>query len=65
MLVVAPNEARAGVGRGVAVVADAVEAVLGAVYLDGGLDAARPLVREAWATRWRPRPSRRSIPNPT
>ena len=48
-LIVAPNEARAGVGRGVAVVADAVEAVLGAVYLDGGLEAARRLVRDAWA----------------
>ncbi len=49
MLIVAPNEARAGVGRGTAVVADAVEAVLGALYVDGGLDAARPLVRDAWA----------------
>ena len=48
MLVVAPNEARAGVGRGAAVVADAVEAMLGAVFLDGGLDAARRLVRQAW-----------------
>lgn len=48
-LIVAPNEARAGVGRGIAVVADAVEAVLGAVYLDGGLEAARGLVRQAWA----------------
>ncbi len=48
MLVVAPNEARAGVGRGVAVVADAMEAVLGAIYLDGGLEAARHLVRQAW-----------------
>ncbi len=49
LLIVAPNEARAGVGRGVAVVADAMEAVLGALYLDGGLDAARRLVRDAWA----------------
>jgi ribonuclease-3 len=49
MLIVAPNEARAGVGRGVAVVADGVEAVLGAIYLDGGLEAARRVVRQAWA----------------
>ncbi len=48
MLIVAPNEARAGVGRGAAVVADAVEAVLGAVYQDGGLEAARLMVRTAW-----------------
>ena len=48
MLIVAPNEARAGVGQGVAVVADAMEAVLGALFLDGGLEAARALVRSAW-----------------
>ncbi len=47
-LIIAPNEARAGVGRGVAVLADALEAVLGALFLDGGLDPARQLVREAW-----------------
>ena len=49
MLIIAPNEARAGVGRGVAVIADAVEAVLGAIYYDGGIDAARRFVRTAWA----------------
>ena len=49
MLVIAPNEARAGVGRGAAVLADAVEAVLGAIYYDGGLDAARRFVRDCWA----------------
>jgi ribonuclease-3 len=49
LLIVAPNEARAGVGRGVTVVADALEAVLGALYMDGGLDAARQLIRRAWA----------------
>ncbi len=47
-LVIAPNEARAGVGRGTAVLADALEAVLGALFLDGGLEPARRLVREAW-----------------
>ena len=49
-LFIAPNEARAGVGRGVAVLADALEAVLGALFLDGGLEPARHLVREAWAS---------------
>jgi ribonuclease-3 len=49
MLVIGPNEARAGVGRGIAVLADAVEAVLGAIYYDGGLDAARRFVRASWA----------------
>ena len=28
--------------------ADALEAALGALYLDGGLDAARDFVRRAW-----------------
>ena len=48
-LIIAPNEARAGVGRGIAVLADALEAILGALFLDGGLEPARRLVREAWA----------------
>ena len=48
-LILAPNEARAGVSRGAAVVADGVEAVLGALYLDGGLEAARAFVRSGWA----------------
>ncbi|MBC7800475.1 MAG: ribonuclease III, partial [Gemmatimonadaceae bacterium] len=45
---VAPNEARAGVGSLVTVLADAMEAALGALYLDAGLDAARRFVRGAW-----------------
>ena len=49
MLILGPNEARAGVGRGTAVIADAVEALLGAIYYDAGLDAARRFVRTAWA----------------
>ena len=49
MLIVAPNEARAGVGSGTAVVADATEAVLGAIFYDGGLDAARRFVRTHWS----------------
>lgn len=45
---VAPHEARAGVRQVANVLADAIEAVLGAAYLDGGLDAARRFVRAAW-----------------
>ena len=45
---VAPNEARAGVKLLPTVLADTMEAVIGAVYLDGGLEAARTLVRTAW-----------------
>jgi ribonuclease III len=42
------NEALAGVGSGANVMADAIEAALGAVYLDGGLEVARRFVRGAW-----------------
>lgn len=48
-LSVAPGEARAGVKRLATVLADAMEAVIGAIYLDGGLDPARRFVRAAWA----------------
>jgi ribonuclease III len=48
-LSVAPGEARAGVARRATVLADALEAALGALYLDGGLDKARDFVRKAWS----------------
>lgn len=47
-LSVAPGEARAGVRRLATVLADALEAALGALYLDGGIDCARDFVRRAW-----------------
>jgi ribonuclease-3 len=47
-LAVAPGEAKAGVRRRSTVLADALEAALGALYLDGGLEAARVFVRRAW-----------------
>ncbi len=43
-----PNEERAGVRARASVLADALEALLGALYLDGGLPAARALVRREW-----------------
>ena len=49
MLSAAPGEVRAGVKRRATVLADAMEAVIGAIYLDGGLAAARDFVRRAWA----------------
>ncbi len=42
------NEAKEGVGRLATVLADALEAALGALYLDGGLEAARKFIRTAW-----------------
>lgn len=51
LIVLAANEVRAGVGALANTVADAMEAALGALYLDGGLDAARRFVRGAWSAR--------------
>jgi ribonuclease-3 len=49
VLAVAPGEAKAGVRRRATVLADALEAALGALYLDGGLEPARDFVRRSWA----------------
>ncbi len=46
---VAPHEDRAGIRDAANVLADSVEAVLGATFLDGGLDPARAFVRSAWS----------------
>ena len=48
ILSVAPGESRAGVRRRATVLADATEATLGALYLDGGITPARRFVRRAW-----------------
>lgn len=47
-LSLSPDALRAGVGARANVVADALEAVLGAVYLDGGLEPVRRVVRAQW-----------------
>ena len=49
VLSVPPGESRAGVRRRATVLSDAMEAAIGALYLDGGLDPARRFVRRAWA----------------
>ncbi len=46
-----PSEARTGGREKDSIIADAVEAVIGAVYLDGGLDAAGQLVLRLWGPR--------------
>jgi len=43
------NEKLAGIGRLATVLADALEAGLGALYLDGGLEVAKTFIRTAWA----------------
>jgi ribonuclease-3 len=47
-IAVAPGEARAGVKRRATVLADALEAAIGAIYYDGGLAEAGAFVRRAW-----------------
>lgn len=47
-LSVGVGETKAGVRRRATVLADAMEAAIGALYLDGGLEAARGFVRRAW-----------------
>lgn len=49
LLSLGANEKLSGVGRLATVLADAMEAVIGALYLDGGLDPARDFIRQAWA----------------
>jgi ribonuclease-3 len=48
ILAVAPNEARAGVRRLATVLSDALEALIGALYMDAGLEAPRRFVRRTW-----------------
>ncbi|RMD46453.1 MAG: ribonuclease III [Alphaproteobacteria bacterium] len=43
------SETRSGGRRKTALLADAMEAVIGAVFLDGGFEAARGVVRRHWA----------------
>lgn len=47
----APSEEATGGREKPSILADAVEAIIGAVYLDGGLDAARQLILTFWADR--------------
>jgi len=47
-LILGPGEIQSGGRDKASVLADAVEAVLGAVYLDGGLDQAKAEARELW-----------------
>lgn len=42
------GESDAGARASPSILADCCEAVIGALYLDGGLDAARPFVAHAW-----------------
>ena len=64
LLSVAPGEERAGVKKRATVTADAVEAAIGALYLDAGLDPARNFVRTSWEAALQAQPAPRRIPRP-
>ena len=57
------GETKTGGRRKAGVIADAVEAILAAVYLDGGLEAARGVFDRAWAAELAAPPSR-TLTNP-
>lgn len=50
-LVLGPGEMKSGGHRRDSIVADAVEALLGALFLDGGMEAARQFVFSHWGSR--------------
>lgn len=50
MLTIAPGEAKRGVGTQATVLADAMEAMIGALYLDAGLAKARSFIRKVFTT---------------
>lgn len=58
-----PDETRRGARDRTNILADACEAVIAAVYLDGGLEAARSVVLAAWAERLEARVAR-DLANP-
>jgi len=51
MIQLSPTEAASGAARSPAILADALEAVIAAIYLDGGFDAAFAFVERWWGMR--------------
>src|SRR5436309_2692828 len=52
-VVMGAGEARGGGRRKAAILGDVCEALIGAVFIDGGFDAARALVRRHWDAKMR------------
>lgn len=50
-VILGEKEKKKGVQQSSSVLGDVVEAVIGAVYLDGGMDVARALINKGWADR--------------
>lgn len=59
-----PGELRSGGFRRDSILADALEAVLGAVFVDGGYDAARALVERLYEERWADLPPLAALKDP-
>ncbi|MCE2519486.1 MAG: ribonuclease III [Alphaproteobacteria bacterium] len=52
-VVVGPHERKGGMRRNASILADVIEALIGALYLDAGYGAAEAFVRRSWQTRLR------------
>lgn len=49
LLILGPGELKSGGRQRLSILADAVEAVIGAVYIDGGMEACRPVILRLYA----------------
>lgn len=63
-LILGSGEKKSGGHRRASILADAVEAVFGAVYLDAGFDAARDVIFRAYGERLRNLPKRAELRDP-
>ena len=63
-IVFGPGEKKAGGHRRESILADALEALFGAVYLDAGFDEARLLICRAYGERFRDLPDGRALRDP-
>ena len=59
-----PGELKSGGFRRESILADGLEAVLGAIYLDGGLDALRPVVLRLYGERLESLPAHETLKDP-
>jgi len=63
-IVLGPGEKKTGGHRRESILADALEALFGAVYLDSGFDAARGLICRAYGDRFRQLPDSSDLRDP-
>jgi ribonuclease III len=63
-LIMGSGELKSGGFRRKSILADALEAIIGAIYLDGGFDAARTVVEEAFVVKLTNLPSATELKDP-